>query len=178
MKKFYFINTLLIVFGFAPNLFSVEVSCEVYLKNLHVMSGDIEMSVSFPHKNYVFNIFYENEKPDQWFIKNVVFTDQLKNRIREQQQKEIRNINKLLESNKKISLKDLEEVSDLKINSIKMMGKNYKSEFNKMLKNMTTKERENFLIDSKDGAEYYDAILDFEKELIEMKKGSEFLIFF
>ena len=178
MKKTYFISAFLIVIGFASNLLSEEVSCEIYLKNLRMISGDIDMSLSLPHKNYVFNIFYENNKSDRWFIKSIEFTDQLKRKIREQQQKEIKNINKLIKSNKKISLKDLEEVSDIKINSIKMMGKNYKSEFNKMLKNMTTKERKDFLIDSKENAGYFDAILDFESELIEMKKGSDFLIYF
>tara|TARA_Y100000741_G_C17884196_1_gene408362 strand:+ start:33 stop:278 length:246 start_codon:yes stop_codon:yes gene_type:complete len=61
MKKTYFISTFLIVIGFASNLLSEEVSCEIYLKNLRMISGDIDMSLSFPHKNYVFNIFYENK---------------------------------------------------------------------------------------------------------------------
>tara|TARA_Y100001970_G_scaffold283604_1_gene399178 strand:+ start:1163 stop:1897 length:735 start_codon:yes stop_codon:yes gene_type:complete len=142
------------------------------------ISGDIEMSISLPHRDYIFNVFYENNYSDNWYIKNVEFTDQLKNKIYDQQQKEIKNINKLLKSNKKITLKDFEEAADMKINSIKMMGKNYKSEFNTILKNMKSKERKEFLMEAKDNEGYLDAILDFENELIEMKKGSDFLIYF
>ncbi len=178
MKKNYFIYTLLIFLSFASNLFSKEVFCEIYLKKMLWISGDIEMSISLPHRDYIFNVFYENNYSDNWYIKNVEFTDQLKNKIYDQQQKEIKNINKLLKSNKKITLKDFEEAADMKINSIKMMGKNYKSEFNTILKNMKSKERKEFLMEAKDNEGYLDAILDFENELIEMKKGSDFLIYF
>ena len=187
MKKTIFFFIISIFIGLSSQSISKEILCEVYLKNIDWKNYNFKMLFSIPHKDFAFNILYENNISDQWFIKEIEETDLFKNKILEQKKREVNHIDQITNSQYsttspeiKIDLKDIEEITNIKIkkfkfNEQKIYGKTYDS-FNKMFESLSTYKQLKYFERNRRDFDY-SILWTLRVELYKMKEEGKYLYF-
>ena len=171
------------IFFISNPAFADELLCEMNLKNVYAVIGNLEISLRIPHNDFSLNLFYQNFSKQSWVIKNIEWSDDLVKNLIKQGEKEKRGLRKLLKKNNNISLREIEELFNLKINFIKYSMGDYTmgiddvmiliNEFNK-------KERDALITEilEDDYFDYEDIVNQYDKELKDNLKDVDFLVSF
>ena len=171
------------IFFISNPAFADELLCEMNLKNVYAVTGNLEISLRIPHNDFSLNLFYQNFSKQSWVIKNIEWSDDLVKNLIKQGEKEKRGLRKLLKKNNNISLREIEELFNLKLNFIKYSMGDYTmgiddvmiliNEFNK-------KERDALITEilEDDYFDYEDIVNQYDKELKDNLKDVDFLVSF
>ena len=171
------------IFFISNPAFADELLCEMNLKNVNVVNGNLEISLRIPHNDFSVNLFYQNFDQRSWAIKNIEWSDDLVKNLVKQGEREKRGLRKLLKKNNNISLREIEELFNLKLNFIKYTMGDYTLGINDvmiLINEFNKKERDALITEilEDDYFDYEDIVNQYDKEIKENLKDVDVLVSF
>ena len=148
------------------------------LKKFHGITGDLELSFMLPHDDFTINLFYEEYGQQNWSINNVKWSDDLLKNAKKQAEREKRGLKKLLKKQGNISLGEIEDIFNLKLNFVKYDNMQ-KKELLELMNEFSKEDRDNFIIEALENYWNYEDVLNqYEKDIKENLRGVDVLVSF